>query len=75
MNFARQTLRKWIHIHTRSKSLYVLFLSQEEIVVKSQAGAPTFTLFAQNTHMQIFMFQVLLSCLENPMDKLQSIGS
>ena len=69
MNFPKQTLRKWVHIHTRSKPLYVLFLSQEEIVVKSQAGPPTFTLFAQNIHMQIFMFQLLLSCLENPIDR------
>ena len=69
MNFARQTLRKWIHIHTRSKSLYVLFLSQEEIVVKSQAGPLTFTLFDQNIQMLISMFHLLLSCLENPMDR------
>ena len=58
MNFPKQTLRKWVHTQTRSKSLFVLFLSQEEIVVKSQAGPPTFTLFDQNIQMQISMFHL-----------------
>ena len=69
MNFPKQTLRKWVHIQTRSKSLFVLFLSQEEIVVKSQAGPLTFTLFDQNIQMLISMFHLLLSCLENPTDR------